>query len=281
MRRYLSTFETRILPRGWFDVARQLGLFVGVYVLYQLVRGLIADGNPYKPFGDAMKIINLERTLHVFVEPSVQAWTSGVRWLMDAADWAYLYSHYAVTGAVLIFIYLRRNGAFYFVRNMFMLSMLIALVGYAVFPTAPPALMPEWGFSDAISQFLGVPHVDSGAASAFVNIYAAVPSMHVCFAVMTGWSMSRLVRRRPAKIAWAFYPLWITFVVVATGNHYITDVFLGALTAGVSALLAKQVLARARPDVWAFRQGTVNTNDGPSRGRTHSTGPTAPHPSTA
>jgi membrane-associated phospholipid phosphatase len=93
--------------------------------------------------------------------------------------------------------------------------------------------------------------------------------------------MSRLVRRRPAKIAWAFYPLWITFVVVATGNHYITDVFLGALTAGVSALLAKQVLARARPDVWAFRQGTVNTNDGPSRGRTHSTGPTAPHPSTA
>jgi membrane-associated phospholipid phosphatase len=280
MRRRISLFETRVLPQGWFDVVRQIGLFVGVYVLYQLVRGLISYGYPYKPFGDAAKIINLERTLHVFVEPSVQAWTSGVHWLMDSADWAYLYSHYAVTGTVLIFIYLRRNSAFYFVRNMFMVSMLIALVGYAVFPTAPPALMPEWGFTDAISQFLGVPHVDSGAASAFVNIYAAVPSMHVCFAVMTGFSMSRLVRRRPAKIAWMLYPLWITFVVVATGNHYFTDVFLGALTAGISALLAKQLLARARPDVWTFQQGTVTTHGG-DRDRAPSAGPPAPHPSTA
>jgi membrane-associated phospholipid phosphatase len=74
---------------------------------------------------------------------------------------------------------------------------------------------------------------------------------------MTGWSMVALVRRRWAKILWSVYPLWITFVVVATGNHYFTDVFLGALTAGTSALLAKQLLARARPDVWAFRQATA------------------------
>jgi membrane-associated phospholipid phosphatase len=98
---------------------------------------------------------------------------------------------------------------------------------------------------------------------------------------MTGLAMSRLVRRKPAKIAWALYPLWITFVVVATGNHYFTDVFLGALTAGVSALLAKQLLARARPDIWAFRQGTVTTHGGPSRDRTRSAGTTAPRPSTA
>ena len=109
-----------MLPRGWFDVVRQLGLFVGIYILYQIVRGLIATGNLYKPFGDAMKIINLERTLHVFVEPSVQAWTLGQHWLIDAADWGYLYSHYVVTCAALVFIYLRRNDAFYFVRNMFL-----------------------------------------------------------------------------------------------------------------------------------------------------------------
>jgi membrane-associated phospholipid phosphatase len=115
--------------------------------------------------------------------------------------------------------------------------------------------MPEWGFTDAVSQFLGVSHIDgNGAASAFVNVYAAVPSMHVCFAVMTGWPMSRLVTSRSAKIAWALYPVWITFVVVATGNHYLTDVFLGAMTAGASTLLAKQLLARARPTQWAFSQ---------------------------
>jgi membrane-associated phospholipid phosphatase len=69
---------------------------------------------------------------------------------------------------------------------------------------------------------------------------------------MTGWSMAKLVKNRYARIAWRLYPLWITFVVVATGNHYFTDVFLGALTAAVSALLAKQLLARVRPEAWAF-----------------------------
>ncbi len=255
MRRALVFIEARVLPRGWGDVARQLGLVVGAYVLYQLVNGLIATGNPSKPFADATRVIGLERTLHVFVEPSIQSWALYKHWLMDAADWSYLYSHYVITTGVLVFIYFRRNRSFYFVRNMFMIAMMIALVGYAVYPTAPPDLMPEWGFTDAISQFVGMQtlHLDNhGATSALVNVYAAVPSMHVCFAVMTGWPMVRLVRRRAAKIAWALYPLWITFVVVATGNHYLTDVFLGALTAGVAALLAKKLLARARPDVWAF-----------------------------
>ncbi len=256
MRRAVALIGTRVLPRGWKDVGRQLALLVGVYVLYQLVNGLIATGNPYKPFGDATKIINFERLLHVFVEPSIQSWALNKRWLMDAADWAYLYSHYVITSMVLLFIYLRRNSSFYFVRNMFMVAWMIALVGYALFPTAPPALMPEWGFTDALSQFLGMGtmHLDNhSAASAFVNIYAAVPSMHVCFAVMTGWPMVRLVRSRAAKIAWAVYPLWITFVVVATGNHFLTDVFLGAVTAGLAALVAKYALARIRPQQWAFR----------------------------
>jgi membrane-associated phospholipid phosphatase len=161
----------------------------------------------------------------------------------------------------LMFIYLRRNDSFYFVRNMFIIAMGIALIGYWLYPTAPPRLMPEWGFTDAISQFMGFEgsmHFDNHtSAGALVNLYAAIPSMHVCFAVMTGWPMARLVRRRWAKIAWRLYPVWITFVVIATGNHYFTDVFLGALTAGVAALLAKQLLARARPDVWAFGQATA------------------------
>ena len=44
-----------------------------------------------------MKIINLERTLHVFVEPSVQAWAMNKHWLMDGADWIYLNGHFIVT----------------------------------------------------------------------------------------------------------------------------------------------------------------------------------------
>jgi membrane-associated phospholipid phosphatase len=257
MRRGLRFIEARVLPRGWLDAIRQILLGAAAYVLYMVVRGLTDGGNLYKPFGDATKIINLERFLHVFVEPSIQAWTSNMRWLMDFADWTYLNAHYVVTIAALVFIYLRRNDSFYFVRNMFMIAMAIALVGYALYPTAPPRLMPEWGFTDSISQFLGVPHLDNSSASALLNLYAAVPSMHVCFAVMIGGPMIRLVKHWPAKIAWGLYPLWITFVVVATGNHYLTDVFLGALTAGVSALRAQRLLARARPDAWAFSHATA------------------------
>jgi membrane-associated phospholipid phosphatase len=253
MRRRLRTIDARVLPRGWSDVLRQLLLFAGAYVLYQIVRGLVSSEG-YKPFGDATKIINLERLLHVFVEPSIQAWTSHVHWLMDIADWSYLNAHYIVTIGALLFIYLRRNDSFYFVRNMFMIAMLIALVGYAVYPTAPPRLMPEWGFTDSISQFVtgGTGWVDNGPEKEFLNFYAAVPSMHVCFSLMVGVPMIRLVRRWAAKIAWGLYPLFITFVVVATGNHYFTDVFLGAMTAGAAALLADRLLARARPEAWRF-----------------------------
>jgi membrane-associated phospholipid phosphatase len=278
MRRGLRAIETRVLPHGWLDVVRQVLLFVGAYVLYGLVRAVVHGGawQPgYKPFGNAMKIIDFERAIHVFAEPSIQAWALNKRWLMDLADWTYLYSHYVVTVTVLIWIYLRRNDSFYFLRNTFMLAMMIALIGYAVFPTAPPRLLPEWGFTDAIQQFTGIT-VEKGASSAFLNLYAAVPSMHVCFGVMTGWPMVRLVRRRPAKVAWALYPLWITFVVIATGNHYFTDVFLGALTAGLSALLAKQLLARARPDVWEFAGRAT-----PSTGRRAPRRTTAGDPATA
>jgi membrane-associated phospholipid phosphatase len=255
MARVFTFIGTRVLPRGWKDLAWQVLVVVGFYALYELVRGAI-DANGYKPFGDADKIINFERLLHVFVEPSIQAWAQNIHWLMDAADWIYLNSHFFVSLAVLAFIYLRRNDSFYFVRNMFMIAMGIALIGYWLYPTAPPRLMPEWGFTDSISQFMGFQgsmHFDNHtAAGVLVNLYAAVPSMHVCFAIMTAWPMTRLVKHRAAKIAWCVYPVLITFVVVATGNHYFTDVFLGACTAALSWMLAGRLLARARPGVWQF-----------------------------
>lgn len=254
MWRGFRSMGARILPRGWADFLRQVALFVGAFLLYDLVRA-VAYGNAYqpgyKPFGDTMRIIDFERALHVFVEPSVQAWTLNKHWLMDFADWTYLNAHFVVTFAALAFIYWRRNDSFYFVRNVLMISMAIALVGYTLYPTAPPRLMPEWGFTDTIHQFTGI-SVERGPSSALLNLYAAVPSMHVCFALIVGVPMARLVRRRWAKAMWLLYPVLITFVVVATGNHYLTDVLLGALTAGAATLLANRLLARARPDKWAF-----------------------------
>jgi membrane-associated phospholipid phosphatase len=239
------------LPHGRRDVVIQLALFAGAYAGYEVVRGLVGV-NGYKPFGDATRIISFERSLHVFWEPSIQSWVmSHTHWLLDIADWTYINAHLVVSIGALVFIYLRRNDSFYFVRNMFMIAMLIALVGYSVFPTAPPRLMPEWGFTDAVQQATHLT-IENGAGGALLNAYAAVPSMHVCFALMIGLPMSRLVRHRVFQVLWRIYPLFITFVVIATGNHYFTDVFLGGVTAGIAAVLSTQLLARARPDVWTF-----------------------------
>jgi membrane-associated phospholipid phosphatase len=248
--------QRRVLPHGWLDVLRQVSLFGAAYLAYRLVRGLV-EGDANAAFAHARDLISLERTLHVFVEPSIQAWASGSHFLMVAASWTYVNAQTSVTVAALVYLYLRHNRNFYFVRNMFMIAMVIALVGYTVFPTAPPRFMPEWGFIDTVGDLthLHVTHT-SAVMTNLINPYAAVPSMHVAFALMIGWSLARLVRWRLVRVLWFVYPFLIAFVIVVTANHFIFDAVLGALTAGVSAYGATR-LARMRPQAWRFSSGST------------------------
>ncbi|MDQ4041431.1 MAG: phosphatase PAP2 family protein [Actinomycetota bacterium] len=238
------------MPHGVLDVVRQVALFAAAYYAYRFVRGAV-DGKAAEAFANGRELISLERTLNLFFEPAVQAWASGQAWLIDFASWMYVNSHFSITLGALVFIYLFHNSSFYFIRNMFMVAMGLALVGYVLYPTAPPRFFPEWGFTDSVSEFTGIPQ-DSVAVNALFNPFAAVPSMHVAFALMLGWPLARLVKRRVFKVIWFLYPFLVTFVVVATGNHFWMDAFLGALVAGVSAYVAQAFLARARPGVWAF-----------------------------
>jgi hypothetical protein len=134
---------------------------------------------------------------------------------------------------------------------MFMVAMGIALVLYVLVPTAPPRMLPEWGFTDSVQAFTGVDH-DTGSTGVLFNPFAAIPSMHVAFSLMLGVTMAQIVRRRWAKVLWYAYSPMITFVVIATANHWWLDGFLGAAVAAVSAVCASALLARARPEVWAF-----------------------------
>ena len=119
----------------------------------------------------------------------------GSRFLVDFANFMYVNSHFVVTTAFLVWLYLRRNDHFYFVRNMFMVAMALALVGYAAMPTAPPRFLPELGFVDTIAYYADVKH-DSAFVTLFFNPYAAVPSMHVAFSLMIAVPAVLLVRRR-------------------------------------------------------------------------------------
>ncbi len=247
----LRALQAYLLPAGWLDVLRQLALFGAAYLFYSLIRG-VAEVQTTIAFDHTREVIQLERALHIFAEPSIQAWAMGSHALIDLCSWLYVNAQTTVTITALVYIYLRHNRSFYFVRNMLMVSMVIALAGYALFPTAPPRFMPEWGFVDTVAAFTGV-HVEhtSQSMSALFNPYAAVPSMHVAFAMMIGWRLVGLVKPRTLKAAWALYPFLIAFVIIATANHFIFDSLLGALTAGVSALAAAR-LARLRPVAWSL-----------------------------
>jgi PAP2 superfamily len=249
MRTLPHRFGARFLPQGWTDLIRQILLFCGAYWLYRIVRGM-TDGRVAEAFQHARDLIGLERAMGLFFEPAVHAWAEGTDWLIDGTSWLYVNLHFTVTTLTLGFIYLRRNSSFYFVRNMFMVAMGVALVLYAAYPTAPPRFLPEWGFSDSVAKFTGLTAEGSSADSLY-NPFAAVPSMHVAFALMLGLPMASMTRRRWIKALWLSYPLLVSFVVVATANHWWFDAFAGAVTAAFAALAALLV-ARWRPAAWAW-----------------------------
>jgi membrane-associated phospholipid phosphatase len=242
------------MPRGPFDAARQWLLFAGAYYLYRIVRGLV-DGHANIAYGHARDIVDFERSLHSFIELDVQRWAIENSFFIHLADWMYINSHFLVTTTFLIWMYIARNHAYYFVRNMFMVAMLFALVGYVLYPAAPPRFLPEWGFQDTVADMVGTGA--SQTAGVLYNPYAAVPSMHVAFALMVAVPAVQLVRHRLLKAAWSLYPLLVTFVVVATGNHFWIDGALGALVAVCSALLARHAFGRVRPEAWAWRTAPV------------------------
>jgi len=240
----------RWLPKGGSDALMQLSLFVMADILYETVRG-VAESNAATAFSNARGIVELEQSTGLFFEHGLQTWAMGQRVLIDFANFMYVNSHFVMTTSVLVWLYLRHNERFYFVRNMFMVAMGLALVGYVLLPTAPPRFFPELGFVDTIAYYVNVKH-DSGLVALFFNPYAAVPSMHVAFALLISIPTLLIVKNRAAKVLWALYPVMITFVVLVTGNHWFFDALAGAAVAGTAALVAQHVLSRAWPAAWSW-----------------------------
>ncbi len=140
----LRLLQARVLPHGWLDVLRQVLLFGLAYLAYRAVRGLV-EGRATAAFQHARDLIQFERTMHFFVEPSVQAWASGSHLAMDVSSWLYVNAQTSVTVGALVYLYLRHNRSFYFVRNMFMIAMVIALRRVRGVPNRAAALHARVG----------------------------------------------------------------------------------------------------------------------------------------
>jgi len=207
----------RYLPRGWSDLGRQLAIWFGFALLYQVARGF-ADRNPTKAFSNGWEIVHLEtRVTHRLYELTFQHFVDQKHWLETLVSWTYWNSEFTVVGLAVLWVYLRRHDAFRSFRNSVLLANLIGLVGYVFMPTAPPRLLGI-GFVDQ--------HRD-GLVSLAANPYAAMPSLHCADALIVGVVLACLCRSWIWRLVWAAWPAWVVFCVMATGNHFWLDCAAG------------------------------------------------------
>jgi hypothetical protein len=246
------------LPRGPLDLLIQLALLAAAYWAWRHARGAV-DGSMGLSFSHARDLVSAERSLGLLIEPSVQHWAVDAGWPAEVARWGYANLHFKGSCLMLAILYFGYRGSFGFVRNAVFAAMAISVLGYALFPTAPPRFLPELGL-DPSSSVTGNNPLLSSPGDPLFNPFAAVPSMHVGLSVILAWSLGMLVRPRLLKAAFFAYPLLMTYVVVASGNHFWLDAALGLLTAALATGVA-MLLARLNSD-WSFGSATRSAPTG-------------------
>ena len=220
----------------WVEVGFVLALYVG----YELSRKAVPS-DPAAAVRHAQDVMSLESTLHLGIERSVNAWLQSHDLLAALTGYYYETFHFVVVIVTLIWLYIKRPSLYRRARSVLIIASFGALAVFWFFPVAPPRLA-ESGLIDIVvnHNIFGSAHGQTGAG--FVNIYAAVPSLHVGWAV---WAAIVIMRAEPQ---WRFrYALWLypaatTFVVIGTANHYVIDAVAGLGTIVLSGLITRLTL---------------------------------------
>jgi hypothetical protein len=216
---------------------RELSLVTAAYGIYTASR-LLADGSLARGRDRAGALLDLEREIHLNLEASVNHAASAHAWLAVPMSLWYASLHYLVTPAALIWIYLRRPDAYSRARNVLAVATGLGLLGFLLAPTAPPRLMGA-GYVDTLARYSDFgwwsTHASAPAGlGRFTNELAAMPSLHVGWAVWVAWALYPLVSR-PWRLTAIAYPAGTSMVVVATGNHWALDALVGAVILPVAA----------------------------------------------
>jgi hypothetical protein len=222
----------------------QVGLFLLAYLVYSAARWLMV-GDLASAQDHAAWIVDLEQDLGVASEASVQQALTGT-WILWLLNHAYIAAQLVVVPGALIFLYRRSRPVYHRLRNTILATWLISVPVYAAFPVAPPRLA-DMGLVDTISEQTGFA-MDSNLTTAFYNELAAVPSLHVGFAVAVGIAVAAAVSNRLVKTLALLWGPAIGLAVVATGNHFVFDIAAGivasALGYGVGTVAARATVRR-------------------------------------
>ncbi len=240
--------DERPAPRWWVEI----GLLGGLYFAYELTRGFqSADVPGAERTGRAL--LHWERTWHLAVEAPLNTGLQHLPALAVLAAYFYATLHFVVTPAVLIFLFRRHPGWYREARTALVLATCAALIGYFLLPTAPPRLLTGSGFTDTLASVSDWGWWGNEASAprgfgALTNQLAAMPSMHVGWALWSGWCLARFARTRSVRILGVAYPLLTTLVVMSTANHYLVDALAGSLlvVTGWSAVVGYRALRYRR-----------------------------------
>lgn len=233
-------------PRWWAELL----LLVVVYAAYSAGR-LLARGDVSTAVDHGLAILRIEKAFFLNAEHPLNRLFTSTPALGIPADFAYASLHYVVTPAVLIWLFRRRPAHYRVARTWLMLSTLLGLVGFTLLPTCPPRLLDaSYGFVDTMAQYSSYGWWGAEASAprglgGMTNQYAAMPSLHVGWALWCGVLLWRHGRTRLIRGLGIAYPLLTVIIVMGTANHYFLDAVAGGAVMGAGALLTGRALRTA------------------------------------
>ncbi|MGW8376463.1 phosphatase PAP2 family protein [Streptomyces sp. ODS28] len=220
-------------PRIWFEI-----LLIGVsYWTYSLIRNAVPEQRA-QALANADWIWRTEHLLGIAVEQSVNHAVNGVTWLIVTMNYYYATLHFIVTIAVLVWLYRWHPGRYAATRLVLFATTGVALLGYYLYPLAPPRLMAGGDFVDTVRVHDTWGSMASGNLADMSNQYAAMPSMHIGWSMWCGVTIVMLARPLWGKVLGALYPLSTLVVIVCTANHFWLDAVGGLLCLAFGFLMS-------------------------------------------
>ncbi|MGW0733213.1 phosphatase PAP2 family protein [Streptomyces sp. NPDC002851] len=211
-------------PRLWYELA----LIAVGYWLYSLIRNAVPEQKA-SALRNADWIWQAEHAIGLGFEQAVNHAVNSVTWLIVAMNYYYATLHFAVTIGVLVWLYRRHPGRYAATRTVLFVTTGVALVGFYLFPLAPPRLMSGENFIDTVLVHQTWGSMASGDLKHMTNQYAAMPSMHIGWSLWCGLTIFALARVPWAKVLGLLYPVLTLVVIIATANHFWLDAVGGML----------------------------------------------------
>ncbi|MEU9018988.1 MULTISPECIES: phosphatase PAP2 family protein [Actinomadura] len=238
-------------------VWRELLLLVLFYTGYTLTRIVLVQDGTGPAFTHAYQILHAEKLLGLDVELGLNKTLINVPWLARTANMFYATMHFILTALVVVWLYRYRPREYRWLRTGIMAATALALIGFWLYPLAPPRFLHSAGFVDPVTALHSFGLYSSDASGSLTNQYAAMPSMHAGWALWCGFVLVKFVSQRWAKVLGVIYPATTVFVILSTANHYVLDAVVGMALIGGSLGVAWLLYTRCPQPVIDLRDRAV------------------------